>query len=1129
MSNAMVAIPLATGATATVRVSNIPPSAIASELLAFFDSAVAAAGAAFACKIVAAHRGWLSRGYGTVQFDSSAAAIFAADLASSGRLPPFLGSRLSISPAHVDILPRAPDLSLRFAGASLILGNRVAERELEVAYTWDGVRAEIILAKRRVDLYLEHDSRKYRLEVLFEDIRECFGCNLDETGAILLQLTYAPRIHTVISGPVVDSRFTDERFFACKEDNKFAWARALDFTPNSSFGECSNLVLKLGKGAPVSDILKSLPFSGELGEFVISSMDVFGTSSKVVPLVDCPNGFSVPYETLFRLNSMIHMGKLVARHVNADLFKVLEELSVDTARRIFEKMSKLKSTCYEPLQFIKQEAYTLKISKNALQSSKSKDKGKLMKCYRIHITPSKIYCLGPEEEVSNYVVKYHSEYASDFVRVTFVDEDWSKLSSNALSPRTEKGFFSKPMKTGLYHRILSILREGFCIGPKKYEFLAFSASQLRGNSVWMFASNKSLTAECIRRWMGHFEDIRSVSKCAARMGQLFSSSQPTFEISSSNIEVIPDVEATTDGTKYIFSDGIGRISLSFARRIAKVLGLDSANPPSAFQIRFGGYKGVIAVDPTSFFDLSLRPSMKKFESQSSMLNITSWSKSQPCYVNREILSLLSTLGIRDETFESMQQDDMRETDEMLTNKEAALSALGKIGGAETKRAVKMLLQGYEPSSEPYLLMILKAHRANRLTDIRTRCKIHVPKGRVLIGCLDETGKLDYGQVYIRVTKTQKEQKDNEQPFFYDDDGETAVVVGKVAVSKNPCLHPGDIRVLEAVYDAGLDARGLADCVVFPQRGERPHPNECSGGDLDGDLFFITWDDKLIPEKVDAPMDYAATRPRIMDHVVTLEEIQKNFVDYMINDTLGAISTAHLIHADRNPLKARSPECLQLAALHSMSVDFAKTGAPAEMPQSLRPREYPDFMERWEKPMYVSNGPMGKLYRAALRHAENSDALLPEAPASRAYDPDLEVPGFREFLDAAEECYELYAEKLGTLMSYYSAEAEDEILTGNIRNKQLYLKRDNKRYFDMKDRIVAAVEALHDEVRGWLRDCPDASRMASAWYHVTYHPDRRGEKRLWSFPWIACDNLLAIKEARGCRRQVGDAVPMDCDA
>ncbi|KAF8703377.1 hypothetical protein HU200_032177 [Digitaria exilis] len=682
----------------------------------------------------------------------------------------------------------------------------------------------------------------------------------------------------------------------------------------------------------------------------------------------------------------------------------------------------------------------MKISKKTLLSKKGEGEGKLMRCYRIHITPSKIYCLGPEEEVSNYVVKYHSEYASDFARVTFVDEDWSKLSPNALSARVEQGFFSTPLKTGLYHRVLSILKEGFCIGPKKYEFLAFSASQLRGNSVWMFASNNSLSAESIRNWMGHFKDIRSVSKCAARMGQLFSSSRQTCEVSSYDVEVIPDIEVTTDGTKYIFSDGIGKISSRFARKIAKIIGLDPNNPPSAFQIRYGGYKGVIAVDPTSFFDLSLRPSMKKFESKSTMLNITNWSKSQPCYVNREIISLLSTLG-----------------------------------------------------------------------------------------------KLDYGQVYIRITKNRKEQKYSEQPFFCNDDGKTAVIVGKVAISKNPCLHPGDVRVLEAIYDPGLDARGLIDCVVFPQKGDRPHPNECSGGDLDGDLFFITWDDKLIPEKVDTPMDYAATRPHILDHFVTLEEIQKHFVSYMINDALGAISTAHLIHADRNPLKARSPECIQLAALHSMAVDFAKTGAPAEMPWVLRPREFPDFMERWEKPMYVSDGVLGKLYRAAVRHAENAKALLPGATPSCAYDPDLECPGFPDFLDAAEEHYEAYAEKLGTLMTYYSAEREDEILTGNIQNKLVYLRRDNKRYFEMKDRIIAAVDALHAEVRGWLRSRrdEDASRLASAWYHVTYHPDRRGEKRFWSFPWIACDTLLAIKAARRCRKRVEDAaaaaVPMDCDA
>nr|BAJ85295.1 predicted protein [Hordeum vulgare subsp. vulgare] len=1113
--------------TATVRVSNIPASAVAKELLQFFDSAVAAAGGAYACEIAATRRGWLSRGNGSVQFDSTATATLAGELASSGRLPRFLGSLLSVSPAPADLLPRAPDLSLRVADARLVVGNRVAEREFAAADSWDSVRVEIIPGKRRMDVYLNHDSQMFKLEVFFEDIRNCYQCSFDGAGGILLQLMYAPRICTTISGPAVYSRFSDDRFHACKEDAKFTWVRALDFTPNHSFGKCSTLALVLDEGAPVSFILNSLPLSGELGELVISSMDFFGSSSKVVPLVDCPSGCSVSYEVLFRLNSLVHMGKLVAKHVNADLFKALEEIPVHISRRIFEKMSKLEFTCYEPLQFIQQEAHSRKRSHDALLSSKTEGEGKLMMCYRIHITPSKIYCLGPEEEVSNYVVKHHKQYASDFTRVTFVDEDWSKLFPDAISARTGRGFFSQPLKTGLYYRILSILKEGFSIGPKKYEFLAFSASQLRGSSVWMFASNDSLKAEDIRRWMGNFEEIRSVSKCAARMGQLFSSSRQTLDILPRDVEEIPDIEVTTDGTKYIFSDGIGKISERFAKEMACRIGLDYTNPPSAFQIRYGGYKGVVAVDPDSFRNLSLRPSMKKFESKSRMFNITSTSKSQPCYMNREIISLLSTLGIRDEIFELMQQHDMRELDEMLTNREAALSVLGKIGSAETKTASKILLQGYEPSLEPYLLMILKAHQDNRLTDIRTRCKIHVPKGRVLIGCLDETGELEYGQVYIRITKNSKEQKDNCQPYFSEDNGKdkTAVVVGKVAVSKNPCLHPGDIRVLEAVYDHGLYSKNLVDCVVFPQRGERPHPNECSGGDLDGDLYFITWDEKLIPEKVDSPMDYTAARPRIMDHVVTLEEIQKYFVDYMINDSLGAISTAHLVHADRHPMKARSPECLQLAALHSMAVDFAKSGAPAEMPRSLRPKEYPDFMERWDKPTYISNGPLGKLYRAAASRMQSAPAPSSSAQPIPAFDPDLEVPGFEEFLVSAEECYDLYAEKLSTLMSYYGTEHEDEILTGNIRNRLLYLKKDNKRYFEMKDRIIDSVEGLHKEVRGWFTSRPkaEAARRASAWYHMAYHPDHHqpGKRRFWSFPWIICDELLTIKESSRRHRQQVD--------
>ncbi|URE25805.1 RNA-dependent RNA polymerase [Musa troglodytarum] len=808
---------------ATVQVSNIPLAAVAGEFFEYFEAAV---GSVFACEIATARRNWKSRGFGRVQFDSLAAAERACLLAAEGRLPNFQRARLSITRSRDDIVARAAEGRNRVEGAVLRAGVLVGENRMEVFGVWEGVRAEIMPERKKLELFVDQSGEKYKLEVMFGDIIASCGCCLDgsESNAILLQL--------------------------------------------------------------------------------------------------------------------------------------------------------------------------------------------------------------------------------------------------------------------------------------------------RSNSVWMFASNENLTAESIRNWMGHFSGIHSVSKCAARMGQLFSSSVQTLNVPRQDVKIIPDIEVTTeDGKKYCFSDGIGKISLSFAKQIAKKCGL--RNTPSAFQIRYGGYKGVIAIDRTSFWKLSLRKSMLKFESTNTMLSVTKWSEYLPCFLNREIICLLSTLGVKDEIFESMQHDQMQQLGKMLTDKEVALRVLDRMAGSEVRTAIKMLMQGYDPKSEPYLSMMLKAYRDCQLSDIRSKCRIFVPKGRVLIGCLDETCTLDYGQAYIKVTMTKEELQNEDQTFLKNTDQTSAVVVGQVVVTRNPCLHPGDIRVLQAVYDVGLDDMGLVDCIVFPQKGARPHPNECSGGDLDGDLYFICWDKNLIPPETDTPMDYTPRRPRLMDHDVTLEEIQKFFVDYMINDTLGVISTTHLIYADSEPMKARSPKCLELANLHSEAVDFAKTGAPAEMPRVLRPKEFPDFMERWDRSTFISPGVIGKLYRAASIHFEDlsSDATFSKVSA---YDYDLQVEGFEAFLSPAKEYRDRYSEKLSLLMNYYGAEHEDEILTGNLRNKSLYLQKDKKRYGEMKDRMLVGVRSLHQEVEGWFRcSCAerDSSRMASAWYHVTYHPDYQPETTFRSFPWILSDVLLNIKAVK----------------
>lgn len=570
------------------------------------------------------------------------------------------------------------------------------------------------------------------------------------------------------------------------------------------------------------DLFTNLPcYNKNLIKLTLEGGEQFSTTSELVPLVKCDSDFKVTYEILFQLNSLVHTQKISLGAVDSELMEVLNGLDTDTAMLILQKMHKLEYMCYEPVSFIKKRLHVMdENAKNPHSSSYGRStNNNMMTCHRVLITPSKIYCLGPELETSNYIVKNFAPYASDFLRVTFVEEDWGKLSPGAVYTTFERGLFAKNYRTKIYQRILSILQDGIVIGEKRFLFLAFSASQLRSNSVWMFASNENLRAEEIRNWMGCFNKIRCVSKCAARMGQLFSASLQTFEVPAQHVEVIPDIEMTTDGENYCFSDGIGKISQAFARQVAQKCGLN--HTPSAFQIRYGGYKGVIAVDRNSFRKLSLRSSMLKFESKNRMLNVTKWSEAMPCYLNREIITLLSTLGVEDQVFLAMQDEQLHLLDKMLTHRQAALDILASMGVNETKSiVVRMLRQGFEPGIEPYLSMILQSHRENQLSDLRSRSRIFVPKGRVLLGCLDETGILDYGQVYVRITMTKTELHGGEQIFFQKVDETTAIVTGKVVVTKNPCLHPGDVRVLEAVYEVALEEKGLVDCVVFPQKGER---------------------------------------------------------------------------------------------------------------------------------------------------------------------------------------------------------------------------------------------------------------------------------------------------------------------
>lgn len=243
---------------------------------------------------------------------------------------------------------------------------------------------------------------------------------------------------------------------------------------------------------------------------------------------------------------------------------------------------------------------------------------------------------------------------------------------------------------------------------------------------------------------------------------------------------------------------------------------------------------------------------------------------------------------------------------------------------------------------------------------------------------------------------------------------------------------------------------------------------------------------------------------------------------MVNDSLGLIANAHVVHADNEPLMARSPKCHELAKLVSIAVDFPKTGVPAIIPQNLRPRQYPDFMEKEDKETYRSERVLGKLFRLVKDASlEKSPTQVSTEDIAKSFDMDLKVNGYEDYVEVAKLHKNWYDRKLMGLMNQYGVETEAEAVSGNIRT---LARQHQKRRHTIIERIRDTVSSLFEEARQWFERTDEHNQegaivhaKASAWYYVTYHPDHldasaagRRKTHLLSFPWVVYDVLLLIK-------------------
>ena len=160
-----------------------------------------------------------------------------------------------------------------------------------------------------------------------------------------------------------------------------------------------------------------------------------------------------------------------------------------------------------------------------------------------------------------------------------------------------------------------------------------------------------------------------------------------------------------------------------------------------------------------------------------------------------------------------------------------------------------------------------------------------------------------------------------------------VILGAANIYRNPCLDPGDLRIVQAVNRTELHEWPNVLLLPASKSCQRSLSSECSGGDLDGDQFSIIWDDRLIPptHREFQPVDYA--------------------------DVLAVAQKSH---------------ACELAQQQPLAVDCPKTGIPPTIPAHaramIRKHRYPDFMEKKDKMTYTSMNIMGCLYRSIVTTA-----------------------------------------------------------------------------------------------------------------------------------------------------------------
>ncbi|KAF5315907.1 hypothetical protein D9611_004921 [Ephemerocybe angulata] len=633
------------------------------------------------------------------------------------------------------------------------------------------------------------------------------------------------------------------------------------------------------------------------------------------------------FPVAFQIEALMRNGLLHTEHIEHLLPRIQELSNNSTPPVVSELLRTYRKDLEKAGDKLGAEEHPVEQTfKKTLSAFEAKD-DEAFRCGHVTFTPTRMVLEGPYPTDSNRIIRKYKEHRDHFLRVDFRDEE---LMQYRWEREVDGASFLK-------ERVGGILKDGFQLAGRSFEFLAYSNSALKSHAVWFInpfqftlSPNQKIwvNGEYIRQNIGNFAGsdlLRHPSKYAARLAQAFTATDSSVRLHRNNWEEVPDL-----GTKpYLFTDGVGTISEEKRDEIWDAMKKKRGGlVPSAFMIRFLGYKGVVVVDRELDvlnsartagehpIHMRLRPSMRKFaavsDGEADIEIADAYNTPKPCNLNRALVMLLERLGVEKDAFIKLQDNEVAKAKTIDENLVKFKAVIDQHGLGKPYRLTSILEQlrelGFEinsnsglPSADtPFLRLLRSVAVIKVLRDIMFSARIPIPGSYLLVGVADEGvvyEKAGYENVYTL-------PEFNIYACIQREGGEKDWIEGTCFITRSPVAHPGDVQRVYAIGEPPADCfcafRDLVNVVVMPSAG-KSLASCLGGGDLDGDEFAVITDPSLLPNEHFDAANYEPPNfePWERDCEVEPEDICDFFVEYINSDVLGLLSDRLLVIADQS--------------------------------------------------------------------------------------------------------------------------------------------------------------------------------------------------------------------------------------